>query len=64
MGSTQDAPIDGAALQERDRRLGLSTAEIVRSRAGIPAPPVAQSADVWRRGTTLQAELREVPVRR
>ena len=64
MGSTPEEPVDPERLRARDRRIGVSTEETLRRRAGIPAPPVAAGADAWTRGTTLQAELREVPVRR
>lgn len=64
MGSTPEAPVDPGRLLERNRRLGLSMDEILRRRAGIPAPPVVEGADAWARGVTLQAELREVTVRR
>lgn len=63
MGSTPDAPVDPERLKARDRRLGVSTEEILRRRVGIPAPPVAPGADAWTSGTTFQAELRQVPVR-
>jgi len=50
MGFTQDGQLDRALLAERDRELGVASAEKQRLRQDIPATPVAPGADAWQDG--------------
>jgi len=57
MGFTADAQVDPRLVAERDRDLGLSTADRKRQRVGFPDPLVDPEADAWRLGPPLQLEL-------
>lgn len=61
MGFTQDGQIDEAALEARDRRLGVSSANRRRKRYDIPVPDIAQGANAWESGKSVQTALEEVP---
>lgn len=63
MGFTQDGQLDGALVQDRDARLGVSAAEDRQKRADIPMPAVVPGANSWESGTSLQLQLVEVPLR-
>lgn len=65
MGFTQDGQLKPELLQDRDRRFGVSKAEIGRSRADLlaGAPPVAAGADGWTGGQSPQLVLQTVPLR-
>lgn len=54
MGFTADGQIDPALVAERDRRLGIDSAEEKRQRADIVAPKVAPGADAWQQGKVIQ----------
>jgi hypothetical protein len=54
MGFTADGQIDPALVAERDRRLGVDSAEEKRQRADIVAPKVAPGADAWQQGKVIQ----------
>jgi hypothetical protein len=57
MGFTKDGQIDTAMVNQRDRRLGISSAEKRRQRADIQAPPVLPSANAWEKGEVRQFEI-------
>lgn len=54
MGFTKDGQLRPALLEERDRRLKVSTAEIKESRKDIPARPVLPGANAWEKGEIRQ----------
>ena len=54
MGFTADGQIDPALVSQRDKRLGISSAEEKLNRADIPAPAVNPAADAWQRGNVVQ----------
>jgi hypothetical protein len=54
MGFTADGQIDPTIVAARDQRFGISTEDRKRSRADIPPPPIADGADAWQKGVTLQ----------
>jgi hypothetical protein len=60
---TADGQIDPRLVQERDRRVGISTAARRDDRRDIAAPPPLSSADAWERGRVIQirAEERRTP---
>lgn len=64
MAMTGDGQADEAAVGERDRRLGVSTAHKRRHRADIPVPTVAPGANSWESGRTVQTRAEDVAVRR
>lgn len=50
MGFTREGQLDQALLAERDRELGVASAEKRRQRQDIPVTPVAPGADAWQDG--------------
>ncbi|MCF4997222.1 DUF1264 domain-containing protein [Pseudomonas syringae] len=54
MGFTADGQIDPKKVVERDRRLGVDSAEKKRARADIVAPAIAPGADAWQDGKVIQ----------
>jgi hypothetical protein len=54
MGFTGDGQLDPVLLAERDRELGVASAEKRRQRADIPDAPPAPGADAWREGRIAQ----------
>ncbi|SFO60948.1 Protein of unknown function [Pseudonocardia ammonioxydans] len=64
MGLTEDGQADDGLVQERDRRLGVSTVHKRNGRAGIPAPEVAPEANPWESGRTVQTSLEEMEFKR
>jgi len=56
MGFTHDGQLDPVLLAERDRELGVASAEKRRQRADIPAAPPAPGADAWRQGRIAQVQ--------
>jgi hypothetical protein len=64
MGFTADGQADPAMIAARDRRLGIDSARRRQLRADIPMPTVAEGANAWESGTTVQTELRTLPLRR
>ncbi|KTC30222.1 OBAP family protein [Pseudomonas fluorescens] len=54
MGFTADGQADPRMVAERDKRLGIDSADKKKTRADIPAPPIAPGADAWRQGTVIQ----------
>ncbi len=64
MGLTEDGQADEALTPARDRRLGISTAHKRESRSDIPMPRVAEGANTWESGRTVQTRLEEMDFRR
>lgn len=50
MGFTRDGQLDPVPYAERDRLIGVASAEKKRQRKDIPAPPIAPGADAWQQG--------------
>jgi len=64
MAFTGDGQANEALIEDRDRRLGVSTAQKRRSRADIPMPEVAPGANSWESGRTVQTRLEEMDFKR
>lgn len=64
MGFTADEQVDGAMLEARDRRLGVSSSRRRHDRADILTPELVPGANMWESGRTLQTRIEEVPFRR
>ncbi|MBP2372066.1 hypothetical protein JOF36_007839 [Pseudonocardia parietis] len=60
MGLTEDGQANEDLIQERDRRLGVSTPHKRDGRADIPVPEVAPEANPWESGRTVQTSLQEM----
>lgn len=56
MSFTEEGQLQPKLLAERDRLLGISTAENRRRRAGLATPPVQKGADAWEHGEVLQIQ--------
>jgi hypothetical protein len=56
MGFTADGQADSTMITERNRRFDLDIEEVKRRRAEIPVPPIAEGADAWQTGNTVQLE--------
>ncbi len=54
MGFTADGQADAAMVAERDKRFGIASADKKRQREDIPAPAIADGADAWQKGRTVQ----------
>lgn len=54
MAPTATGQIDERLIEERDRRLGLSTDAVRRRRSDIVVPPPQGEADAWQRGEVVQ----------
>lgn len=57
MGFTADGQVDEAMVAQRDRRMGISSAEKRKNRASIAAPAISPGADAWQQGDVLQLSL-------
>lgn len=64
MGFTDDGQVDAKQIQDRDRRLGISAERTREGRAWIPTPDVAEGANSWESGRTVQTRLEEKAFRR
>ncbi len=64
MGLTEDGQANEALIYDRDRRLGISTPRKRQNRADIPMPEVAQGANSWESGRTVQTRLEEIDFKR
>ncbi|OZM77242.1 OBAP family protein [Pseudonocardia sp. MH-G8] len=64
MGLTADGQVREALVHDRDRRLGLSTADKRQSRADIPEPTVVSGANSWESGRTVQTRLEQMEFKR
>jgi hypothetical protein len=63
MGFTQDGQVDAGMLQDRDKRLDVSTEKEKKNRQDIAMPAVDPAANAWQRGKVGQLALDEVDVR-
>lgn len=59
MAFTEDGQADEAMIADRDRRVGVSTADRRRSRADIPMPTAIHGANPWQTGRTVQTRLED-----
>jgi hypothetical protein len=64
MGLTEDGQANETLIQDRDRRLGVSTSRKRQHRADIPWPEVAPGANSWESGRTVQTSLEEMDFKR
>lgn len=64
MAATQDGQLDEGMIDERDRVLGISTADTRRKRSDIPTPDVEPGANSWESGRTVQTRAADVVVER
>lgn len=64
MALTGDGQVNEALLQDRDRRLGISTEQKRQNRADIPWPEVVPGANPWESGRTVQTRLQEMDFKR
>ena len=64
MGMTEDGQANQALIQDRDRRLGISTPHKRQNRADIPTPNVVPGANSWESGRTVQTRLEELEFKR
>ncbi len=63
MGFTQDGQVNQQMADDRDKRFKVSTANEKKNRADIPIPSVAEGANAWQSGRTVQLKLEKVAVR-
>ena len=64
MGMTEDGQIDETLVEQRDRRLGVSTSHKRGNRDDIPMPQVVPGANSWESGRTVQTQLHEIDFKR
>src|SRR3984957_17777446 len=64
MGLTEDGQANEALIEDRDRRLGVSTAHKRQNRADIPSPELVPGANSWESGRTVQTRLEEMDFKR
>ena len=64
MGFTEDGQADEAMIEDRDRRLGVSTSQKRENRADIPTPELVPGANFWESGRTVQTHLQEMDFKR
>jgi hypothetical protein len=64
MGLTEDGQADETLIEDRDRRLGISTAHKRQNRADIPSPELVPGANSWESGRTVQTRLEEMDFKR
>lgn len=62
MAFTADGQADPGPVEDRDRRLGLSTSRTRRRRADIAVPTPAVEANPWESGRSYQTRLEQVDV--
>jgi hypothetical protein len=65
MGFTQDGQLKPEMVADRDKRLGVSTADVKTSRKDLAAsaPPVQPGADGWTGGGSRQLTLQDMPLK-
>ncbi len=63
MGFTADGQVHEHLVQDRDRRLGISTTDKRERRADITTPVVQSGANSWENGQTQQTRLEYLPLR-
>jgi hypothetical protein len=54
MGFTADGQVDAEMVAGRDKRFGISSEAKKKDRESISAPAVAEGADAWQKGKTVQ----------
>jgi hypothetical protein len=54
MGFTADGQADAGMVAARDKRFGISSEQKKKDRESIPAPAIAEGADGWQKGRTVQ----------
>lgn len=59
MGFTADGQASEQMIQDRDRRLGVSSGELRERRADIPYPPIDPEADAWSKGVVMQLRIEQ-----
>jgi hypothetical protein len=59
MGFTADGQASEQMIQARDRRMGVSSAELRQRRADIPYPPIDPEADAWSKGVVMQLRIEQ-----
>ena len=64
MGFTADGQVSEQMVGDRDRRFGVSSAEIRKQRADIPHPPVDPEADAWQKGIVQQLRVERIADRK
>jgi Protein of unknown function (DUF1264) len=64
MAFTEDGQAHEAMIEDRDRRLRVSTPQKRQDRAGIRTPDVAPGANSWESGRTAQTRLEEMDLKR
>jgi hypothetical protein len=57
MGFTSDGQANPTMVDARDKRFKITSADKVKDRANIPAPPIAPGADAWQQGDVMQLSL-------
>jgi hypothetical protein len=57
MSFTEEGQLDPALLAERDRLLGISSAQNRERRAKLVDEPVPDGADTWQQGDVVQVQL-------
>lgn len=60
MGFTDDGQADEGLIRGRDRRIGISSSQRRKSREKIPTPEVAEGANAWESGQTVQTRLQQM----
>lgn len=59
MGFTADGQANQQMIDDRDRRLDVSSAELRQRRADIPYPPIDPDADAWSKGIVMQLRIEQ-----
>jgi hypothetical protein len=54
MGFTANGQANAAMVAARDKRFGINSESKKKDRESIPAPAVAEGADAWQKGKTVQ----------
>ncbi|MBT2325398.1 OBAP family protein [Variovorax paradoxus] len=54
MGFTADGQANAEMVAARDKRFGIDSQEKKKERESIPSPAIAQGADAWQKGKTVQ----------
>jgi hypothetical protein len=64
VGLTEDGQANQVLVDDRDQRLGVSTAHKRENRQDIPTPTVAPGANSWESGQTVQTRLEKLDFKR
>lgn len=57
MAFTQDGQLKPELVENRDKRLGISTDSLRKARSGLDGGPILDGADSWQNGQTVQCKL-------